>query len=137
MITKDKHLKLDYMSDLKLRQLQYESDTWKRLLGFLEDENIHLKNRLSEILKNGFNEDLLDEVESFQSRFVKEDELIRLLRNNVAELDDLLVREVFEDGKIFKEIHRRLKNLSDNIQHVQEQFTKLKSEFNRFMSENI
>ena len=134
---KDKYFKQDNMSVLKLRQLQYESDTWKRLLGFLADENMHLKYMLSEVLKNGFNEDLLDEAENFQSRFVKEDELIHFLRISVAELDDLLVREVFEDGKIIKEIHQRLKNLSDNILHVQEQFTKLKSEFNSFMSANI
>ncbi len=137
MITNGKHLKLDNMPDLELRQLQYESDTWKRLLGFLEEENIHLKNRLSEILKNGFNDNLLDELENFHGRFVKEDELIRLLRNNVAELDDLLVREVLEDGKIIKEIRRKLKNLSDNIQNVQERFTRLKLEFNSFISENI
>ncbi len=137
MITNGKHLKLDNMPDLELRQLQYESDTWKRLLGFIEEENIHLKNRLSEILKSGFNDNLLDELENFHGRFMREDELIRLLRNNVAELDDLLEREVFEDGKIVKEIRRKLKNLSDNIQNVQERFTRLKLEFNSFMSENI
>jgi hypothetical protein len=137
MITNGKHLKLDNMPDLELRQLQYESDTWKRLLGFIEEENIHLKNRLSEILRSGFNDNLLDELENFHGRFVREDELIRLLRNNVAELDDLLERELFEDGKIIKEIRRKLKNLSDNIQNIQERFTKLKLEFNSFMSENI
>ncbi len=137
MVTNDKHIQPDNIPVMELRQLQYESDTCKRLLGFIAEENIHLKNRLSEILKTGFNDNLLDELENFHGRFVREDELIRLLRNNVAELDNLLEREVFEDVKIVKEIRRKLKNLCDNIQNVQERFTRLKLEFNSFMSENI
>ena len=105
------------MPELKLKQLQYESDTWKRLLGFMMDENIHLKNRLSEVLKDKFDKNLLVEIEGFQSNFIKKDELIGLLRNDVAGLDKLLEREIFEDGKIVNEIERRLKNLRNNIMH--------------------
>ena len=77
------------MPELKLKQLQFESDTWKRLLVFMMDENIHLKNRLSEVLKDQFDKNLLVEVEGFQNNFIKEDELIGLMRNDVAELDKL------------------------------------------------
>ncbi len=125
------------MPELKLRQLQYESDTWKRLLGFIMDENIHLKYRLSEVLKDKFNKNLLEEVEIFQSRFLKEDALIGLLRNEVVELDKLLVREIFEDSRIIKEIDRKLKKLRNNIIIAEKQFGKLKSEFNNYLSENI
>lgn len=125
------------MPELKLRQLQYESDTWKRLLGFIMDENIHLKYRLSEVLKDKFNKNLLEEVEIFQSRFIKEDALIGLLRNEVVELDKLLVREIFEDSRIIKEIDRKLKKLRNNIIIAEKQFGKLKSEFNNYLSENI
>ena len=131
------HLKLDYMPDLRLKQLQYESGSWKRLLVFMMDENIHLKYRLSEFLKDKFDKNLLEEVESFQSNFLKEDDLIGFLRNDVAELDKLLVREIFEDGKIINEIDRRLKNLRNNIMNAERQFGKLKSEFNSYLSENM
>ena len=125
------------MPDHKLRQLQYESDTWRRLLGFMIDENIHLKNRISAILKNGFQKDLLEGVEDFQTRFLKEDDLIVLLRNEVAELDKLLEREIFEDGKIIKEIDKRLKRLRNDIISAERQFSKLKLEFNNYLSVNI
>lgn len=125
------------MPELKLKQLKYESDTWKRLLGFMMDENIHMKNRLSEILKIGFNKNLLDEVENFQSRFIKQDELIGLLRNEVAELDKLLEREIFEDGKIFNEIDRKLMKFRNNIINAEKQFGRLKLAFNNYLSENI
>lgn len=125
------------MPELKLKQLQYEVDTWKRLLGFMMEENIHLKNRLSEVLKYKFDNNLLEEVDGFQSRFIKGDELVSLLRNDVAELDKLLVREVFEDGRIVKQVDKKLKTLRNNIRNAEKEFGKLKTEFNSYLSENI
>jgi regulator of replication initiation timing len=125
------------MPELKLKQLQYEADTWKRLLGFMMDENIHLKNRISQILKDRFDENLLEEVEVFQNNFVKEDALIGLLRNDVAELDKLLQKEVFEDGTIVKNVESKLKKLRHNIKNAEKQFGKLKMDFNNYLSENI
>ena len=125
------------MPELKLKQLQYESDTWKRLLGFMMDESIHLKNRLSEVLKDKFDKNLLVEVEVFQTNFIKEDTLVALLRNDVAELDKLLVREICEDGKIINKIDIRMKNLRTNIMHAEIQFGKLKSAFNSYLLENM
>lgn len=136
-IPADKHIKKNYMPEMKLKQLLYESDTWKRLLGFMMDENIHLKNRISDILRNGFDKNLLEEMENFQSRFIKEDQLIGLLRHEMAELEKLLVREVFEDGKILKEIDRKLRIFRNNIIAAEVQFGKLKMEFNSYLSANI
>jgi hypothetical protein len=129
--------KTDHMPELKLIQLQYESDTWKRLLGFMMDENIHQKNRISAILKNGFDRNLLEEMEGFHTRFIKEDELIALLRNEVAELEKLLVREIFEDGKVIKEVDRKLKIFRNHVITAENQFSKLKLEFNNYLTENI
>ena len=126
-----------YMPELKLKQLQYESDTWKHLLGFMMDENIRQKNRLSEILKNGFNRNLLEEMEDFQTRFIKEDERIRLMRHELVELHKLLIREIYDDGKIIKEINAKFKNLRNNIAITERKFGELKLEFNNFLSENI
>ncbi|MDP4262846.1 MAG: hypothetical protein Q8941_09970 [Bacteroidota bacterium] len=125
------------MPELKLRQLQYESDAWKRLLGFITDENIHQKNRLSEILKDEFDKNLLDEVENFQTRFVREDNLIYLLRNELAGYDKLLVREAFEDGALSREVNTKLKKLRADIVEAEKEFSKLKSEFNNYLLENI
>lgn len=125
------------MPDLKLKQLQYESDTWKRLLTFMMDENVHLKNRLSEVLKDGADNILLVEMENFQNNFVRKDEIIALLRKDVAELDKLLLREVFEDGKIIKQVNKKIKMLRNNIIEVEKKFGQLKSDFHSYLSENI
>ena len=136
-ITSYNYLKPAYMPDLKLKQLQYEADTWKRSLAFMMDENIHLKIRLSEILKDKYDATLLEVAEDFQSNFIKEDELIGLLRNDIAELDKLFGMEIFNDGWILKEIDVKLKNLRNNITTAERQFGKLKVDFNSYLLQNL
>ena len=125
------------MSQLKLKQLQHESDTWKRSLAFMIDENIQLKNRLADILRTEFDKSLLDDIEVFQTNFLREDEMISLLRKDVATLDKLLVREIFEDGKIADNVNRMLKEIRRNISIAETHFGKLKSEFNSYLLENL
>lgn len=125
------------MPAFKLKQLQYESDTWKRILGFMMDENIHLKNRITDILKNGFDKNQLEGVEEFQNSFIKEDELIGLMRNEVAEFDKLMVREIFEDGQIARDVYKKLNQLRHNIAVAERQFSKLKQEFNYYLLSNM
>ena len=137
ILTKYEQLKQGDMSYMKLRQLQYESDTWKRLLGFMREENILLKNRLSEILKDRFDKNLLEEVEAFQSDFIKKDELLVLLRNDVAELDKLLVKDKVGDQKTMKDIYDKLAKLRNNIINAEMQFGNLKLAFNNYLAENI
>jgi hypothetical protein len=130
-------LKTQFMPELKLKQLQYETDTWKRLLCFMLEENVHLKNRLSEVLKDRFNKNLLDEVETFQSNFIKEDELISFLRNEVAEIDGELVKEIFVDGKLNKGMEKRIHQFRSNLSNAEKRFGKIKMSFNNYLSENM
>jgi hypothetical protein len=125
------------MPELNLDRSQEESDAWKRMLGFLIEENIHLKNRVSAILKNGFNKELLETIEDYQTRFLKEDVRVSLLRNDLSEYDKLITREIFEDGRIINEVKRRQKKFRNDITNATKQFKKLQLEFNYFLSENM
>ena len=122
------------MSESDIYQLKVESDTWKKLLSFLRDENIQLKNKLSETLKGAFDRSLLEGVEEFQSSFIKKDELIGLLRNDIVELDALLAKKVM--GLKTTGIDLKLKQLRNNIIIVDREFAKLKDEFNKYLSAN-
>lgn len=122
---------------MKLEQLQYEVDAWKRVLEFMMEENVHLKNRLSSILRDDFNPELLEEVEAFQTSFIKEDELVAGLRNEIADLDKLLVREVYEDGKIMKLVDNNMKRMRIHIRKAEERFSHLKLEFNSYLSDSV
>jgi len=125
------------MPELKLRQLQYENDTWKRSLAFMMEENILLKNRLSEILKDRFDKFLLEEIEGFQNRSVKQDEFMDQLNKEVKEIDKFLLKEIYEDGKIIREIEKKRKNVRKNLVTAENRFSRLKLDFNHFLSENI
>ena len=125
------------MQVLKLKQLQYEVDTWKRSLAFMMAANIHLKIRLSEISKDKFDATLLEVAEDFQSNFVKEDNLIGLLRNYIAELDELFGMEIPEDGWILKEIDIKFKNLRNNIITPERQLGKLEVDFNSYLLQKL
>ncbi|MEO7802072.1 MAG: hypothetical protein ABIR81_08740 [Ginsengibacter sp.] len=125
------------MPQLLLRQFEYESDTWKRLLGYMIDENIHLKNRLVEILKHIPDRNLLLEIEIFHTRFMKEDDMIILLRNDVAEFDKFLESDIFEGEKISDEIKIKLTKIRNNITNAELQFSRLNLEFNNYLSEML
>jgi len=128
-------IKKNRMPDTKLRLLRQESDAWKRTLEFMTEENIHLKNRLSEILKGDLDQDLLMTAEVFQNSFVREDELIRLLRHDVLAFDHLLMREIFEDGAIINKVTNSYKAIRRNISESETQFNQLKHEFSNYLLE--
>ena len=121
----------------KINQLQVEVNTWKRLLNFFSDENVCLKNRLSEILKNGFDRKLLEEFENFQTKFIKQDEMITFLRNDIAELDKLLLNEKLDIGKNENTIDRKLEHLRKNITNSEGRFFQLQINFNTYILENM
>ena len=119
------------MTFYKLRQLQFECDTWKRMLSFMVDENIHLKNRLSEILSDQQQNQLLNEIEDYQTRFLKIDELIRILRNDVAELEQSIKEK--QDTTDNPSINNKLSRIRLNIPLVERQLERMKMDFNSFL----
>jgi len=129
--------KKSVMPALKIRQLQYESNGWKRTLVFLTDENIHLKNRLSEILQENSGKDLLINAENFQTSFLRQDALIGLLKNDVSQFDKLLVSELVADELFEASVELFCQNIRIKINTVKKQFDQLKLEFNEYLLENI
>jgi chromosome segregation ATPase len=95
------------------------------------DENIHLKNRLSEILSDQQQNQLLNEIEDYQTRFLKIDELIRILRNDVAELEQSIKEK--QDTADNPSINNKLSRIRLNIPLVERQLERMKMDFNSFL----
>ena len=123
--------------NLKINQLQAEVNTWKRLLNFFSDENVYLKTRLSEILRNGFDRKLLEEFENFQTKFIKQDEMITFLRNDIAELDKLLLNEKLGIGVNGHNIDIKVEHLRKNVANSEGRFFQLQLNFNTYILENM
>ena len=126
------------MPELRLQQLQFETDALKRLLAFMMEENVYLKNRISEVLKNAFENKTLGRIEVFQNRFIMEDELIGLLRNDVSEMDKLLhAQKIMLNSAVVEDVAKKISKLSYNMENTESQFMRLKAEFNHFLLENM
>jgi hypothetical protein len=118
---------------LNAQQLQFESDSWKRLLSYITDENIQLKYRIAAMLNNGFDKKQLETIEGFQNQFIREDMLISLLRNEVAEMDRLLTTEKFDNSKIADTIKNKLSKIRTNIAAAACKMANLKQAFNDYI----
>ncbi len=124
------------IATLTLSQLQSKSDSLKRLLGFMMDENSSLKYRLSEVLREKFDNNMLAEAENYQSYFIKEDELIGLLRNDIAVIDKGIKRIENETGVEIRVIDKKLKSLHKHITTAGNQFCKLQLNFIKYLKNN-
>lgn len=122
-----------------LVQYRHENATWKRILGYLIEENIILKTRLSEILQNitigdnGF----LDKIEYFQNQFLKEDEIFGYLKLDILEQEQLLDPDMPEDSEKLSLIKRNQKKLTKELETAEKIFNTLKFEFNTYLSETL
>ncbi len=125
------------MSAARIKQLQHESDTWKRMLGFMMEENILLKNRLSEVLKESGANGMLEVLDQFQTRFIEQDQRIAFLRSDIAEIDRLLRREVFEDPKITGYVEERVLELRAHLKLVEDEFSRMKTDFLKYLADQI
>ena len=89
-----------YQDPAILQELQQEAESWKRTLEFIRDENIQLKTRLSEIIRqNHADQQFLDTAEYYNARFLSEDEMLRLLRRDISELDRMLMKHIVENDQ--------------------------------------
>jgi hypothetical protein len=120
------------IQEKNVRQFQTEIEAWKKILNSGMDENVLLKSRLSDIVKNNYDQNSLEEIEEFQTKLIKEDELISLFRRDVNDLDNLLYSKMFEEGKMEKSFEAKMDQLGKEIANSIIRFRILKSAFNDF-----
>ena len=126
-------------AEAKIKQLQHQSETWKRDLGFVVEENVALKNRLAEIIANDeVTPEFLERIEAYQNEFISKDEVLRLIFSEIKEWDKLLVKERYLDGSQPNgKLIAMQKKLSRAIESFMNEFSRLKFDFNNYMSETL
>lgn len=113
-------------------QHQVRLEMWKRLLNSRKTENVMLKSRLANILKNNYTQNSLEEIEDFQTRFVTEDEMIDLLRKEVDELIRLQYRDELGNSNTEATWINIMNRLSKQIAISTARFNKLNTAFDEF-----
>ena len=117
---------------MDIRRFQAEIETWKQALNSRMEENLLMKSRLSEILRNNYDQNSLEKIEDFQTQFIKEDELNHSLRSDVNNLDNFWYNHMFENEKMEKSFEMKMKKLNKDITNSIIRFHILKSAFNDF-----
>ncbi|MEX6689480.1 hypothetical protein QTN47_18375 [Danxiaibacter flavus] len=136
--TETDQYKHNCMSQDKVEQIQYEIDTWKRLLTFMMDENIWLKNRLVEILKKELGRANLTSIEAFHNSFIREDDMISVLRNDISEFSKILKSEqIIPESALIAEADNKLENIRRHISLLEKDFSRLKLDFNKYLLQHV
>lgn len=125
------------MNEEKILQFREESDSWKRVLQFLQSENNYLKLRLAHILAHEISPKFLAEAEHLQHQLIQKDEIIALNKMTVSGFDKCLDREHSLNGSHIKEIINQQRKIRKQIEIAEEKFSEHRAEVNDFLNENF
>ena len=119
-------------TNIKLeQQMRHELGTWQRTLNYILQENIYLKNRLAELIKEGMENDLLEQVEYFQNQFLNKDAVIALLRQDIVH-EQQLNGDLMLPSNTAK--HDKLRR---DMELMEMEFSRLKFDFNNYLSKSL
>jgi hemerythrin superfamily protein len=118
------------------RQLALEIESWTRLLRFLSDENVQMKMRFANLLKNFEDNRYLIQLEQLNDSFISQDELIKLLRNEVVGVTRMLQRDDINKRDQATLLEKKVTALRKNIQVAEQQFVQLRRRFDQFQHDS-
>ncbi len=127
----------NFMNGLHLDQLKFETDTWRRVLNFISEENAHLKSRFSSILKADCDVRLMEHFEAFQTQFVGVDAAILAYKKGLSELDLVFLSESKDPKMEWAERVNRVSKLKDSIVQLQKSVFLLIWDFHRFLDNDL
>jgi len=114
--------------------LQHEVQMWHRALDFIQQENIHLKNSLADLLKIELSDGMLEDAEYFQNQFLNKDTVISLLRRDIAIQSQEIEQELQARQEINKKSIKQQDKLRSDMEKMEKEFSKLKFQFNNYLS---
>jgi|688.fasta_scaffold01366_3 hypothetical protein len=125
------------MEEFNQTQYLHENETWKRILEFIQTENVYLKNRLAQITRADHKNNFLEEIEQYQNELLAEDHTISMLRNDVSKQEKRLKKDYLLDRLLIGEISEIQKRLRKEIEIAEQKFNSLKFAFNNYFSEKL
>jgi seryl-tRNA synthetase len=121
---------------IKTDQFHHENMTWERLIDFLKQENSFLKNRLSQVLDHDgpVVEQFIALAEQFQNQFILKDEFFDELKHDIQEQEKRVAQISKEkDTDMSKKIIKQQEKLRNEMAWLENDFTRLKNEFNNYL----
>lgn len=122
------------MHDKNYENIKQEQMSWLKTLEGLRQENVFLKNRLAEIIKDNVSTEMLEKAEQFLAIFIDKDTVISLLRRDIAQLSAATTANSI-NGELNKALLEQAK-LKHDVERMSKEFTTVKTKFNAFLAEN-
>ena len=121
----------------KILQLLEESDSWKRLLDFLLEENNYLKVRLAHINNLRIAENIPGKRENIQLDIQKTNQVIDLNKSAITRYEKWLTRHPARNPDEFEEIFKRHVEVRKQIEKAEINFAIQKVDFNEQFTKNL
>jgi len=133
----DKAVKSTKVNNI-LEQFHHENMTWVRSLDFFKQENNYLKNRLSEVVDITSDKTFLAQAEHFQNQFIIKDEFVDELKHDINEQEKILTTKYIKTSNgIDEPVIVRQKNLREQMEYLEKDFTNLRNEFNNYLTKTL
>jgi hypothetical protein len=121
-----------------LSDLHFEHQVWLNTLQFCKDEITIFERRMGELATRNTNSTLLAELEHFQNQYIRQREVIDVLRHDIKQHENFLEKESLEHPTA---IDRRSFTDHTELRHQMETFEKLyrelKDEFYRWVAKSM
>lgn len=112
----------------------HENKTWTRSLDFFKQENAYLKTRLSVVTDIKNDKEFIQLAEYFQNQFLLKDEFIKGLQVDITRQ----MGDIMQNGNSHKKLNdigNRQESLRKQISYFETDFSRLKNEFNRVITQ--
>lgn len=125
----------DLKDSSTINQFQFEINSWIRLVEFLNQENSHLKNRLSEVIDQIKDREKLALAEHFQNQFIVKDDIydhiihdLKKQAHKWTEIKLVSTKEISDD------LAKTQKNLRDQIEFIERDHVVITKDYNTYLA---
>ncbi|MFM1964066.1 MAG: hypothetical protein RLZZ172_2911 [Bacteroidota bacterium] len=114
-------------------QYLYETTAWIRLIEFLNQENTHMKNRLSVVIEGIYNREHVAMAEHFQNQFIVKDDvydhMLHDLNKQAAKWQQNTVCPA-----LLKDLKKSHANLCHQIESLEREQAVIRKDYNTYLS---
>lgn len=110
---------------IKVADLKEEREQWLQTLEQMLQDNIYMKNRLAEIIKEDITASSLEKAEFFHNELLHKDAVIALLRYDIIKQNKIATTLENENA-----VSRKHEKLRSDMQMMEAEFSRLLNDFN-------
>jgi hypothetical protein len=114
-------------------QYLYEITAWIRLIEFLNQENTHMKNRLSVVIEGIYNKENVAMAEHFQNQFIVKDDvydhMLHDLNKQVGKWQQNTICPA-----LLKDLKKSHANLCHQIESLEREQAVIRKDYNTYLS---